>query len=166
VGSGQDEEFDGVSGKEWEMKNGRFDSGNVKSAKLTWAQVRRMRELYAVGWTQGKLTREFDVGIAQVGRIVRNESWRETRAGYAGGETVGAGVPTPTAFLEDLMREQEMRKELEGETPKPEDGVKLAMKAVRERAGGFGQVVDIPEPGRDMAPGDYSDPTGRRGEGK
>lgn len=49
-----------------------------RAAKITWATVRRIRHLYEEeGWTQGRLSREFGIGTAQVGRIVRYESWQE-----------------------------------------------------------------------------------------
>jgi hypothetical protein len=48
-----------------------------KRTKLSWEEVARIRELYAQGYSQGKLCQLFDVGIAQIGRIVRREVWRD-----------------------------------------------------------------------------------------
>ena len=48
-------------------------------SKLTQAQVDEIRRLYAEGYTQGSLCRHFRVSIAQIGRIVRNESWVEKK---------------------------------------------------------------------------------------
>lgn len=47
-----------------------------RSAKTTWADVQRLRELYNSGRTQGSLAREFGLSIGQVGRIVRGEAWQ------------------------------------------------------------------------------------------
>ena len=48
------------------------------AAKLNWQLVREIRRLYAEErWTQSRLSREFAIGISQVGKIVRGEAWRE-----------------------------------------------------------------------------------------
>lgn len=68
------------------MSNGRnFWQGNKMQGgrKLTYAQVQDIRTLYAAGSTQGQLCRQFNVGIAQIGRIVRGEVWRDA-AGAVG----------------------------------------------------------------------------------
>lgn len=54
----------------------KFTAGHRRSAKLSADQVRRMRELYSEGATQGSLARAFGVSVGQVGRIVRGESWQ------------------------------------------------------------------------------------------
>jgi len=141
------------------MSSGNFRGGNVKAAKLSWAQVHSIRAKYEQGWTQGALAREFKMGVAQIGRIVRHECWIEGVEKAIPHEA----PPTDNAWLENLAREQEVRKEFEGEAPARVSGAEIALQAVKKRAGGFGQVVDFDEPGRELAPGDYSDPTGRRG---
>lgn len=147
--------------------NGQFAPNNIKSAKLTWTDVRRIRELYAEGWSQGDLSREFDVGVAQIGKIVRNECWKER-----GLKTAPRHIPEERlhqiAQLSTDIKEGRVQP-LAPIVPVREgvSGEDLAMKALTERAqevrGQFGKVDDVPEPGRELAPGDYSDPTGRRG---
>ncbi len=50
----------------------------TRSAKLDWPTVREIRRLYAEGRSQGFLTRQFGVSIAQIGRIIRQEAWLES----------------------------------------------------------------------------------------
>ena len=47
-----------------------------RQSTLTPGQVIEIRRLYGAGWSQGRLAREFPVGIAQVGKIVRMEAWK------------------------------------------------------------------------------------------
>lgn len=50
-----------------------------RSASLDWPRVRELRKLYeGGGWSQGRLSREYGISLAQVGRIVRYEAWQET----------------------------------------------------------------------------------------
>lgn len=49
---------------------------NTRSAKLSNSQVIEIRQHYADGWSQGRLAREFDMSVVQIGRIVRGESHR------------------------------------------------------------------------------------------
>lgn len=52
--------------------------GNTKSAVLSAESVLMIRRRYASGLiTQGALAREYGVGVTQIGRIVREESWRD-----------------------------------------------------------------------------------------
>lgn len=52
----------------------------TRAAKLDWDVVEKIRRLYEQdGWTQGRLAREFGIGSAQIGRIVRYESWQQTQ---------------------------------------------------------------------------------------
>lgn len=54
-----------------------FTKNNAKSAKLTASQVQDIRALYARGdCTQGELSRDFQVSVVQIGRIVRGEVWQ------------------------------------------------------------------------------------------
>lgn len=55
----------------------QFRRGNTTARRLTPEQVLRIRERYASGETQGALSREFQVSVGQVGRIVRGESWQK-----------------------------------------------------------------------------------------
>lgn len=93
-----------------------FNRGNRRAAKLNGETVVKIRQLYAQGWTQGELSREYDISIGQIGRIVRNEVWQNvgsepiTRAPPSGGvlpsesEVIeGAGVMSK--FLEDVNKE-------------------------------------------------------------
>lgn len=63
----------------WNKGSNTGPKGNT--AKLDWAKVREMRALYAGGWTQGALCRDFGVSINTVGRIVRGETWLENGRG-------------------------------------------------------------------------------------
>ena len=49
---------------------------NTKS-KLNWQVVREIRQYYAEGATQGELARHYGVSTITVGRVVREESWRD-----------------------------------------------------------------------------------------
>lgn len=55
----------------------KFSKGNVRAGKLTASQVLELRELYAGGWSQGRLSRTFGISIGQIGRIVRGEAWQQ-----------------------------------------------------------------------------------------
>ena len=71
----------------------KFNARNSKASKLTPAIVMEMRERWASGaWTQGALSREYQLSVVQVGRIVRGESWQ------------GVGMPLTQ---EDLQASQE-----------------------------------------------------------
>lgn len=56
-----------------------FNRGHSAAAKLTPQQVLEIRDRYNSGWTQGKLSREYQVSIGQIGRIVRGEAWQQYR---------------------------------------------------------------------------------------
>ena len=75
--------------------------------KMSAEKVQEMRRMYGEGATQGALARHFQIGIAQVGRIVRGECWQ-----------AGAGARAPTAAeadatLQRLLRTAELVKERE-----------------------------------------------------
>ena len=54
----------------------KFTPGQHRAAKLAPDQVIEIRRLYAeAGWSQGRLAREFEMSVGQIGRIVRGESW-------------------------------------------------------------------------------------------
>lgn len=55
-----------------------FSRHNMKGSKLSAGEVLEIRRLYKEpSWTQGRLSREFQVSIVQIGRIVRGESWQQ-----------------------------------------------------------------------------------------
>jgi transcriptional regulator with XRE-family HTH domain len=54
-----------------------FRRNNISGAKMTPQKVISLRHLYAEGKTQRELCSIFGLSIAQVGRIVRGESWRQ-----------------------------------------------------------------------------------------
>ena len=54
-----------------------FNRGHTAAAKLTPEQVLELRQRYNAGWTQGRLSREYQVSIGQIGRIVRGEAWQQ-----------------------------------------------------------------------------------------
>lgn len=47
------------------------------SSPCTPEEVMRIRQLYAQGWTQGRLAREFQRNVGTIGRIVRGETHQE-----------------------------------------------------------------------------------------
>lgn len=112
-----------------------FRGRNTKAAKLTIHDVREMRERYAEGWTQAKLSVTYGVGVVQVGRIVRGECWQD-------------GAPPRQAPQEipheNLLKLAEMSKMVAEGVLKPE----------RPR-GRFGVVDDVVEAGRELPPGVY-----------
>jgi IS30 family transposase len=40
-------------------------------------EVQRIRELYAAGWSQGRIAREFQRTVGTIGRIVRGETHQQ-----------------------------------------------------------------------------------------
>ena len=57
---------------------GQFRRGSIAAAKLSPVEVLEIRLRYAnEGWTQGKLSREYQVSVGTIGRIVRGESWQQ-----------------------------------------------------------------------------------------
>lgn len=82
--------------------------------KMTQEKVQEMRRMYGEGATQGALARHFQLGIAQVGRIVRGECWQR-----------GAGLRMPTqveadaalARLLETQRLAQARREMEAADP-------------------------------------------------
>lgn len=49
-----------------------------RNAKLTPGQVLEIREKYwQQGYTQSKLSREYRVSVAQIGKITRGEAWQD-----------------------------------------------------------------------------------------
>ena len=92
----------------------KFGKNHSKAAKLTGTQVMEIRARYLEGETQGSLCREFNVGIAQIGKIVRGEAWK--------------GLPTPQRLATDAelnegaerlvkLSAEVIRKEIEAQTP-------------------------------------------------
>lgn len=56
---------------------GNFRFRNTRAAALTPGQVKEIRERYGTGrWTQRTLADEYGLSVVQIGRIVRNESWK------------------------------------------------------------------------------------------
>lgn len=54
-----------------------FGQNNTRAGKLTPAIVYELRQRYVEGWTQGRLAREYQISVGQVGRIVRGEAWQQ-----------------------------------------------------------------------------------------
>jgi hypothetical protein len=55
----------------------KFSRGHTRAAKLTAEQVHLIRQQYADGATQRALSDAFGVTVAQIGRIVRGEVWKQ-----------------------------------------------------------------------------------------
>ncbi len=92
-----------------------FNRHNNRAAKVTHTIVLEMRERYALGWSQGRLAREYHLSVGQVGRIVRGESWQQFSTIPAGSSGVideelqrralaGGAPPTDEATLHAKMR--------------------------------------------------------------
>lgn len=55
-----------------------FSAENNPSAKLTWEQVREIREKYKSGkYSQRELAREYKVGKTSIAYIINNKAWKE-----------------------------------------------------------------------------------------
>jgi hypothetical protein len=99
----------------------QFRRHNVASGsrKLTPEQVFEMRERWQEGWTYGRLSRHYGIGVGQVGRICRGEAWQ----GFA--NPVVEGPNGPEDWREAAKRSEERFKAgliAEG-LAKPEDFV-------------------------------------------
>jgi hypothetical protein len=99
----------------------------TRAAKISPANAIEIREKYAQGWTQGRLSREFKLSVGQIGRIVRGESWQqfglirtshEQQLDIVLAESAMKAEPT----AESIASEAELRKRLAG-LKAPEPGV-------------------------------------------
>ena len=72
---------------------------NTKAAKLTPSQVYELREKYANGDSQGKLAREYQVSVGQIGRIVRGESWQQ----YTNPAEIAQGARESEQRMQQIM---------------------------------------------------------------
>lgn len=96
------------------MSEERIVEIEMATEKMTYEKVQEMRRMYGEGATQGALARHFQLGIAQVGRIVRGECWMK-----------GAGLRMPTQAESDGMlarvmeaqRLADARREMEAADP-------------------------------------------------
>jgi uncharacterized protein YjcR len=57
--------------------HGTVSAGELNpNARLTWARVNEMRDLYAAGVPQSELVEIYGIKRSQVNKIVRGLSWR------------------------------------------------------------------------------------------
>lgn len=63
------------------VRKGRCDRRGDKAnpAKLTWSQVRELRQLDAAGISRRELSRHFGISVSQVDNIRHNRHWIENR---------------------------------------------------------------------------------------
>lgn len=54
-----------------------FRQSNTRAAKLRPQDILDIRTRYASGETQGRLSRDYQISLGQIGRIVRGESWQQ-----------------------------------------------------------------------------------------
>lgn len=108
-----------------------FRTQNLGAAKMTFEQVREIRRLYAAGWTQARLCREFDLGTAAIGKIVRRESWRHMPKTEE--ELRAEEKESEARFLERLRAE--------GLLP-PVEALAVDIAAERARAGAGDRALD------------------------
>ena len=88
----------------------KFGNGNSRAAKLTPEIVNDIRRKYASGrWTQGKLARETQVTVAQIGRIVRFEAWQD----------LPPPLPSPEELEMQKRRLLGLQRALAGDVPPP-----------------------------------------------
>lgn len=73
-----------------------FNRGNRRAAKVNGETVIVIRQLYEQGWTQNQLSREFQLSIGQIGRIVRGEVWQNVTQGEPINRAPPSGGPLPT----------------------------------------------------------------------
>lgn len=87
-----------------------------RAAKLSWARVREVRQRYEhEGWSQGRIAREYGMSSAQVGRIVRYESWLETGAtAESPAENPEGSLSLVQKLLEEANAHKQRDKELDG----------------------------------------------------
>jgi hypothetical protein len=86
----------------------------TEMGKMTQEKVMEMRRLYGEGATQGSLARHFQIGIAQVGRIVRGECWQKG-AGARG--MTQREIDASLQRILDLEARVRAQKELEAADP-------------------------------------------------
>jgi len=87
-----------------------FQRGNTRTAKLTGEHVYEIRRLYDEGWSQGRLAREFNISVGQIGRIVRGESWRNQAKPLpkmASEEEVNASAERMAKLIKEIQDKQE-----------------------------------------------------------
>jgi len=75
-----------------------FEKRNRGARKLSGVQVSDIRRRYEGGATQSSLSREYQVSVGQIGRIVRGESWQG-----------GTGYTPPAAPIEMDVAEMDAR---------------------------------------------------------
>lgn len=130
-----------------------FRRGETKGAKLKPSEVEEIRQRYSMGQTQGELSREFQVSITQIGRIVRREVWQSVRTEPTEAEVQGSvdrlaellrqGIP-----VKERVAEYETKREA-GEEVMREDFLRAEREA-RKRANYFlGKDNDTGEPPAD-----------------
>lgn len=114
----------------------KFHKGHIHSARLTPDQVLEMRELYSQGWTQRALGERFNLGVGQVGRIVRGEAWR---AYTNPGERVSQPLAVAEAPESDLAASQaRLEKLMAQHLPKADPLKEFLSDSARERYLGQG----------------------------
>lgn len=115
----------------------KFNRGNLKSAKLTPTQVLEIRERYSLrGQSQGQLSREYQVTVGTIGRIVRGETWQQFQQ-IESEEEIDARIaldqvrygPRPSPTPEEILASQKKLLDMLGDAAPPD-----LMKAVREEA--------------------------------
>lgn len=105
----------------------KFQRRNGRAAKLTAGQVVEIRNRYATGTcSQGDLAREFDMSVVQIGRIVRNEVWRQLPPSLMSPEEIEMSARRVMEIQIAMKREQEqagdrMAAELAGVPKSPLD---------------------------------------------
>jgi len=62
----------------WERPSAAMPADSNPAAKLTWAEVREIRPLYAAGdFTLSQLSDRFDVSTNTIAKVVRRDSWQD-----------------------------------------------------------------------------------------
>jgi hypothetical protein len=84
------------------MSSGLFRQGNQRAAKLTAQGVLEIYRRSAAGESQAAISREMQISVGQVGRIVRGEVWQELYRRYT------EGLPLQAKDVDMHLAQQEI----------------------------------------------------------
>lgn len=80
------------------------------SKPCTPQEVMRIRELYAAGWSQGRLAREFQRTVGTIGRIVRGETHQQLPTIKSDSELASEAEEAKKRF-QKMLEEQEVERQ-------------------------------------------------------
>lgn len=133
-----------------------FSRSNIRAAKLTPSLVLEIRQKYATGTSQAALSREYGVGVGQVGRIVRGEAWQQFSTIKSAAELEADRLK----LLEDAKASEARFAALfasitvEDKPQAPLIPSNLISKSTIDKANAYGVVIDSPKETDDAIPKD------------